>query len=169
MSNDLTIDQSIDALADFIEPICGSCYQSQVNRVPSHTGQFCMITPLNSKRIGTTKQVNKDTGDNSTANIGFYEVRECQFQIDIYGDGAGDRAYALETVFRSGYAVDKIEESNSLVAPLYSSDAIQSPFISAENQWENRYTITLTAQLQVTITLQQDYFDQADLSIEKVD
>lgn len=169
MSNSITINDSIDALANFIEPFCGSCYQAQSNRVPSYTGQFCIITPLNSKRIGTTKQSNKDTGDNSTAQIGFDEVREASYQLDIYGDGAGDRALALETVFRSGYGVDAVEQENIAVTPLYSSDAIQAPFISAESQWENRYTITLTVQLKVTITVQQDYFDQADFSIEKVD
>lgn len=165
---DLTMDNVIDALSDFIEPLCGTCYQAQANRVPSYTGQFCILTPINVTRIGTTKEENADTGDNTTATMGFSEVRQADIQVDIYGDSAGDRAVALETVFRSSYATDRLQSINDKVIPLYSTQALQSPFISAEEQWENRYTITLTIQMQVTISLQQDYFDAVDLSIEKV-
>lgn len=166
---DLTIDNVIDVVADFIEGLSlGSCQQAQANRVAMPTGQFCILTPLRFIRHSTTKETKDDTTDPATSAMKYGEVRQADIQVDIYGDGAGDRAVTLETLFRSSYAYDTITSLDSRVAPLYSGDAIQAPMINAEDQWQERYIVTLSLQVHVTITLQQDYFDQAEISIEQV-
>lgn len=167
--NDMTIDNVIDVLADFAEPFIGKCEQAQVNRVPMDKGEFNILTPLRFRRLSTSREVNKDTGVQSTSYMGFTEVRQAEIQVDIYGDGAGDRAIALETLFRTGYAYDAIKAIDTRVAPLYSTEAIQAPMINAENQWQERYMLTLSLQVHITIDVQQDYFDKAQITINQAD
>ncbi|WP_437609678.1 phage neck terminator protein [Erwinia sp. V71] len=167
--NDFTIDNIIDVLADFVEPICGEVLQAQVDRVPMPKGQFCIMTPLRFTRLSTTREINKDTGSPSTSAIGFTEVRQADIQIDIYGDDAGGRAIALETVFRTAYAYDAIKAIDSRLAPLYSTEAIQAPMINAENQWQERYMLTVSLQAHITIDVPQDYFDKAKFTINQAD
>lgn len=167
--NDMTIDNVIDVLADFAEPFIGKCEQAQANRVPMDKGPFCILTPLRFKRHSTSREIKKDTGSPTTSAIGFTEVRQADIQVDIYGDNAGDRAIALETLFRTGYAYDLIKSIDERVAPLYSSEAIQAPMINGENQWQERYMVTVSLQVHITIDVPQDYFDKAEITTQQVD
>lgn len=167
--NDFTIDNIIDVLADFVEPICGKVQQAQVDRIPMPKGKFCIMTPLRFIRLSTTRDIKQDTGSQTTSAMGYTEVRQADIQVDIYGEGAGDRAIALETVFSSSFGYDKIKSIDSRLAPLYSSPAIQAPMINAESQWEQRYILTLSLQAHITVTFSQDYFDQVNFHIEQAD
>lgn len=167
--NDFTVDDVIDALIGYIEPIAGTCEQAQANRVPMSKGQFCILTPLRFTRLSTTRDVSQDTGDPSTSEMGYTEVRQADIQVDIYGQGAGDRAIALETTFASSYGYDRIKSIEPRLAPLYSSPAIQAPMIDAESQWQERYTLTLSLQAHITVSFPQDYFDKAEFTTEQVD
>ena len=169
MAVDYTVDNIVDDISTFIEGLSlGSCYQTQVNRVSMPTGQFCMITVINMKRLSTQILVNGDTGDNATATQGYTEVRQVDIQVDIYGDEAGDRAVELETLFASTYGYDTINSINENLAPLYSSTPFNAPMIDAENQYQDRYVITLTLQAHITVSLSQDYFDKVELSLTQV-
>lgn len=167
--NDFTIDSIIDVLADYIETIGGTCRQAQANRVPMPKGQFCILTPLRFTRLSTTRDIKQDTGSPATSAMGYTEVRQADIQVDIYGQGAGDRAIALETVFTSGHAYDKIKSIDSRLAPLNSTAAIQAPMIDAESQWQERWMLTLSLQAHITVSMRQDYFDAAEVSTEIVD
>lgn len=167
--NDFTIDNIIDVLADFVEPICGKAQQAQANRVPMPKDPFCILTPLRFPRLSTARDIKQDTGNPATSAMGYTEVRQADIQIDIYGDNAGDRAIALETVFTSGYGYEKIKALDERLAPLYSSAAIQAPMINAEKQWQERYIITLSLQAHITVSFPQDYFDKAEISTQQVD
>ncbi|QMA44810.1 hypothetical protein HV032_15025 [Citrobacter freundii] len=101
--------------------------------------------------------------------MGYTEVRQADIQVDIYGQGAGDRAIALETTFTSGYGYDVIKAIDSRLAPLYSSPAIQAPMIDAESQWQERWTLTLSLQAHITVSFPQDYFDKAEITLQQVD
>lgn len=167
--NDYTIDNIIDTLADFIEPVAGPCQQAQANRVPMAKGQFCILTPLRFTRLSTTRDIKQDTGFPSSSAMGYTEVRQADIQVDIYGDNAGERAVALETVFTSGFGYEKIKAFDERLAPLYSSPAIQAPMINAEDQWQERYTITLSLQAHITVSFPQDYFDKVEITTSQVD
>lgn len=163
---DYTIDNIIDTLADFIEPICGEVHQAQVNRVPMPKGKFCILTPLKPKRLSTTKEINQDTGNPADSAMGYTEVRQLDIQVDIYGDGAADRAVALETIFPSDYAYQKIKSIDGRLAPLYTSDAFNAAMINGENQYQERWTLTVTVQPHITVSFPQDYFDKAEISTQ---
>lgn len=170
MANDYTVDNVIDTLADFIEGLdLGPCEQAQANRVPMSLGAFNIITPLRFKRLSSTRDIKGDTGDNTTATMSYTEVRQADIQVDLYGESAGNRAIAIETLFSSSYGYETIKALDERLAPLYSSEAIQAPMINAESQWQERYIITLSLQAHITVTLRQDYFDHADITLEQVD
>lgn len=169
MAVDYTGDNIIDDVATFIEGLdLGQCYQTQVNRVTMPEGKFCMLTLKSLKRLSTTTKKNGDTGDNTTANMSYTEVRQVDVQVDIYGDNSNDRSAELETVFASSYGYDTINSINEKLAPLYSSTPINMPMINAEDQYQDRYMLTLTLQAHITVILSQDYFDKVDLSIKQV-
>jgi hypothetical protein len=167
--NDFTVNDIIDVLADYVEPISGVCRQAQANRVAMPKEQFCILTPLRFTRMSRTKEAKLDTGSPETSAMAYSEVRQADIQVDIYGDGAGDRAIALETTFTSDHAYDQIKARDARLAPLYSTAAIQAPMINAESQWQERYTITLSLQAHITVTLPQDYFDHAEINTKQVD
>lgn len=183
----LTEDQIIDSIADFLEPVIGNCFKSQINRVPTESGQFAMLTPLRFTRISTTKSkkaimnpeqyIGGADGFNTFNNGVFFadyngegltEVRQMDLQVDIYGDDAAGRAVALETVWASAYAYDSLKDINDAIAPLYSSEAIQAPFIDESKQWLERYIVTLSLQVHITITVGQKYFNTVELTTERV-
>ncbi|EKN5965001.1 hypothetical protein AB1E84_002402 [Yersinia enterocolitica] len=101
--------------------------------------------------------------------MGYTEVRQLDIQVDIYGPNAADRAVMLETVFTSDYAYQKIKDIDSRLAPLYSSDAFNSAMINGENQYQDRWTLTLTVQPHITVSFPQDYFDKAEITTQQVD
>ncbi|ENZ0271300.1 hypothetical protein ACGABU_003466 [Morganella morganii] len=162
LTNDLTENEIIDLLADFLEPIIGKCSQSWGNKVPMDQGQFAMLSPLRFIRHTTTKATRL-----SDDSEGLSVVRQYDVQVDIYGDGAGDRAVALETVWASDYAYRKMKLDGRVV-PLYASDAMKSPFVDESKQWLDRYTITLSMQVHITITVGQDYFTDVEFSTVQV-
>lgn len=160
LTSDLTENEIIDLLADFLEPIVGKCSGAYANRVPMEDGQFAMLSPLRYIRHTTTKATRL-----SDTTEGLSEVRQLDVQVDIYGENAGDRAVALETVWASDYAYRNTDER---IAPLYSSAAMRSPFVDESRQWLERYTITLSMQVHITITVGQDYFTDVEFSTVQV-
>ncbi|MEM8334570.1 phage neck terminator protein [Morganella morganii] len=162
LTNDLTENEIIDLLADFLEPIIGNCFKSWGNKVPMEQGQFAMLSPLRFIRHTTTKETRL-----SDATEGLSVVRQYDVQVDIYGDSAGDRAVALETVWASDYAYRKMKLDGRVV-PLYASDAKPLPFVDESRQWLERYTITLSMQVHITITVGQDYFADVEFSTVQV-
>ncbi|WP_370607100.1 hypothetical protein [Citrobacter werkmanii] len=167
--NDFTVDNVIDVLADYIEPIAGTCQQAQANRIPMPKGQFCILTPLTPKRLSTTRDIQLDTGSPTTSQMAYTEVRQFDIQVDVYGQGAADRAIALETTFASSYGYDKIKSLDERLAPLYSTAPFNAAMTDGESQWQERWTLTLSAQAHIAVSFQQDYFDKAEISTEQVD
>ncbi|WP_249339877.1 MULTISPECIES: phage neck terminator protein [Serratia] len=167
--NSMSLNDVVDVLADVIEPLSGPCWKSQQNRVAMQTGAFCMLTPLFFRRLSSTREVADDTGHTSTSRVMLTEVRQADIQIDLYGEGAADRAVALETFFRSAYAWEQVKARDLRVAPLYCTDAIQAPFIDAEAQWEERYMLTLSVQVHISIAVPQAYFTRVNFKTTQVD
>jgi hypothetical protein len=81
-------------------------------------------------------------------------------QVDVYGPNSGDNAQIITTTFRDGYAVDVFASSGFDVAPLYTDDAKQTPFISGESQYESRWTINCVMQINPVVTVPQQFADQ---------
>jgi hypothetical protein len=93
---------------------------------------------------------------------------QLSIQLDVHSPNltvAGDNATTIATLFRSERAIDFFSAYPGL-APLYTDEPRQVPFINAESQYESRYVITAILQADQAITLPQQFADQLQVTIE---
>ena len=98
------------------------------------------------------------------------------FQIDVHGPNSADNAQIITTMFRDTYAV--IAFANAVdgngnpiigVTPLLADDPTQTPFINAEDQYEDRYVIEAMVQAdQVVSGISQQFADVVDVDVISV-
>ena len=145
-----------------------SVVQGQVNRVPTPTGSYVVMTPIMRLRLATSV----DTfGYGQTAPTTSTSVASTQFgmQLDVHGPGASDNCQIISTLFRDLNACDFFAASGLDITPLYTGDPRQMPFINGERQYEDRWTIDVHMQINPVLTVPQQYADQADVDLISVD
>lgn len=74
-------------------------------------------------------------------------------QLDVHGDNAFENARAISTLFRDDYGVSAIQAANAAVTPLHADEARQAPFTNGEQQYEWRWVIEATLQVDETVTV----------------
>lgn len=79
-------------------------------------------------------------------------------QIDFYGLAAGNYCSAVKAGFRSQWGFDAFPAN---IKPLYTSDGMQSPLTTGEQQFESRWTLTASMQYNPVITVPQEFADVA--------
>ncbi len=89
---------------------------------------------------------------------------ESVFQVDVYGPKAADNAQIIATMLRDEYAVLKFAETG-FATPLYSEDPRQMPFISGEQQYEDRWIVEVCLQTNPTVTVPQQFADAVDVDL----
>jgi len=138
----ITEDQAFDALATFLGPLCDNAeiLKSQSNRTATPVNAYVELTPLIRKRLRWSDSALNTAGD--TRNIG--TAIQLNVQIDLYSPDAGDWVAALETVWTTGYPSSVLNPLG--VAPLTLSDGIQSALANGEEQYQDRWTLTLALQ-----------------------
>jgi hypothetical protein len=156
----ITIDQIIDALADFIQPFVDSAeiIRAQVNRVPFPNAPCVVLTELLTVDIDLPYM--QQSATTQTADL--KGSKRCDVQIDFYGEQAGDYCTKLMLAFRTGYAFDQFPSN---IKPLYTSDGIQAPMISGEEQWQPRYTLTVSLQFNPSVTVNQQSAIELDATV----
>lgn len=139
---------------------------AQVNRVSEPAGaDFVVMTPLLRTRLAT----NTDTYANDSAPaIGTRQITQTtQFdvQLDVHGPASGNNVQTIATLWRDLYSTTFFDACPIDIQSLYASDPRQVPFLNAESQYENRWTIDLSLQVNPSITLPQDFGDEVDISV----
>lgn len=86
-------------------------------------------------------------------------------QCDVHGPYSGDNCHRLTTLWRDYFAVEAFIQTGYDIAPLYADDPKQMPFINAEQQFEERYSVTLHAQVNETVTVPQQFADELNVTI----
>jgi hypothetical protein len=89
-----------------------------------------------------------------TATI--YGPSRIDVQIDFYGAQAGEFCKTAKTAFRSHWGFAHFPAN---IKPLYTSDGVQSPLLTGEQQYESRWTLTASMQYNPTVTVPQDFAD----------
>jgi len=155
----ITIDDAIDMLGDFLEPFCGGAeiIRAQVNRVPMPASPCVVLTELLTVDLATPATSYTPADDLAT----IVTPKRFDIQVDFYGPDAGDQCNAVKTVFRTSYTASKF---NAGISPLYTSDGIQSPLITAEQQWQSRWTLTVSLQYNPAVDVPQEFADEAAVS-----
>lgn len=90
---------------------------------------------------------------------------EFSVQIDVHGPNSADNAQTVTTIFRDWSGVDIFAATGLDVTPLTISDPRQIPFINDSQQYENRWVIDASVQVNPVLRLPQQFADQlsADL------
>lgn len=147
----VTIDQVIDILADFITPfvpVGAEIIRAQVNRVPQPGAPCVVLTEL----LTTPLQMSWDEHDSTAQTTKINESKRIDIQVDFYDAQASEYCNAVKTAFRSSWGFDQFPSN---LKPLYSADGIQSPMITGEQQWGNRWTLTVSLQYNPAVTVPQ--------------
>ncbi len=94
---------------------------------------------------------------------------EVVIQVDVHGPSSANNARLISTTFRDEFAVDQLATSGIDIAPLYSEDPLQAPFINAEKQYETKWTVDLHLQVNFIVTVPQQFASAVDIGVVSVD
>ncbi len=156
----ITVDQVIDALADFLAPFvpAAQIVRAQVNRVPMPSNPGIVLTELLQVDLSVPATEYQPPVDPipaiGTATI--YGPSRIDVQIDFYGAQAGEFCKTVKTAFRSHWGFEHFPAN---IKPLYTSDGIQAPLVTGEQQYESRWTLTASMQYNPIVTVPQDFAD----------
>lgn len=155
-TSDITIDNVIDALANFIEPFVNGAeiIRAQVNRTAMPAGACVVLTEL--LQIDLSVPRTEYQPDDNTATI--HGPAKIDIQIDFYGVQAGEFCKTVKSAFRSDWGFAHFPTN---IKPLYTSDGLQSPLVTGEKQYESRWTLTATLQYNPTVAVLQEFADEA--------
>lgn len=155
-SASITVDNVIDALADFIQPFVGTAdiIRAQVNRVSMPKTPCVVLTELLQVDL-ETPTIENDSINQQNTIIG---PKRFDVQIDFYGPDAGDWCAAVKGVYRTTYAAYQFSDG---IKPLYCGDGIQSPLITGEEQWASRWTLTASLQYNPNVVVPQQSATEA--------
>ena len=143
-----TIDDAIDALAEAIQPFCFGCQiiRTQENRVPMPLDQFVAINEILTVDLSTPVKTNSISGSSAQIKLS----KRSDLQIDFYGKYSGDQARAFSTVFKTEHMALMLPD---WIKPLYAADAVNAPLISGEQQYEQRWILTISMQFNSVINV----------------
>lgn len=158
----IIVDEVVDALAVIIQLFVGNekIVRGQVNRVPLPEGNPTVMTDMGIYDL----EVPYANYLNATDQAEINGPKRIDIQLDFYGDRANDFCSIVKSSLRSAWGYDQFPKN---IKPLYTSDALQGPLITGEQQFENRWTITVSLQYNPVVTLPQQFADQ--LSVTTID
>jgi hypothetical protein len=161
-TSSITVDQVIDALAAFLAPFVpgGTVVRGQVNRVPLPTNPGIVLTEMRTEDLSVPHTDYQPPTDPAPAlgTATIYGPARIDVQVDFYGAQAGEFCKTVKTAFRSHWGFSHFPAG---IKPLYTSDGIQTPLTTGEQQYESRWTLTASMQYNPTVTVPQEFADMA--------
>lgn len=142
--------------------VAGTTILSQISGTAGGAGTYLLSTAqtLTSRKLAS--------GDFSAM-----QETEVVMQVDVHAPDlnlGGNLAATVATLWRDAYGVELVGGINPLIAPLYSDDPRQLPFVNGEQQVEVKWTLDLHMQVNQTVSgIPQAFFDAADLTLIDVE
>jgi hypothetical protein len=160
----ISVDQVIDALVAFLAPFMpgAQIVRAQVNRVALPSNPCAVLTELLQVDLSVPATEYQPLSNAAT----IYGPSRIDVQIDFYGAQAGEFCKTVKTAFRSHWGFSHFPAN---IKPLYTSDGVQSPLLTGEQQYESRWTLTASMQYNPTITVPQDFADVVTPTLIPVD
>ena len=122
--------------------------RTPVNRAAMPLGDFIALSPAGMRRLET----NTDSYPTITTKD-MLQPMEITIRVDCYGVTACDSARLIAATFRDEFAVDAFTASGFDIAPLYTTDALQMPVITGEDQYLERWTFEAVMQFNPVTTI----------------
>jgi hypothetical protein len=159
--SDNDVYNALCAFVNLIVPPGTPILRGQTNRVPMPSVDCVILTTIGAPdRIGTNFDQVFPTETLITADF-TYSV-----QVDFYSLYAASWAMSGELLWRDKAAWYVMPAG---IKPLYSEGRMQLPLVGAENQWIQRWTLTLVLDYQPTLTLETDSCNTATVIPEPID
>ncbi|KVS50696.1 hypothetical protein WK39_27945 [Burkholderia cepacia] len=128
------------------------------NRVPEPPGaDFIVVTPILRERLSTNVATYRDGFPASPSVKGVRQATRLTVQIDVHGPASGDTVQVIATLWRDPFASDALTAAGIDIAPLYSSEPRQMPFLNEARQVEPRWSVDLVMQVNPLVTVPQDF------------
>lgn len=144
----IIIDTVISKLGEFLQPFVGSStiIRGQVNRVSMPVGAFVQLMEILTVPLGTPETCN----DLENSQVKVSTSLQIDVQVDFYGPSSGDQCNSVVTIYRSEYAPAQFPSN---IQPLYCSNGHQAPLVTGEEQYESKWTLTVTLEYNPVIRL----------------
>lgn len=143
--------------------------RSQVNRVPEpKAADFVVMTPLLRERLSTNLTAYDDPGSAPGTRADTQPTR-ISVQLDLHGPASSDNAQIITTVMRADNAMALFAAAGAGVVPLYAGDPRQAAFINGEQQFEDRWVVEISLQINPTVTRAQDFAGSLNVTLASVD
>lgn len=132
------------------------------NRVElPQSNNYIVFTVLNPIRTGTPLIINESTSDKGL--ITSYQDFRLEVQIDFYGDFAFDRANDIINISRTDFLCSFFEPYK--IQPIACDDARNLTGVSGENEYVERWMVSLEFDYRDAVSVSQEVFDTAELNI----
>lgn len=118
----------------------------QQNRIAPPTGPFIVMQIISRRALATTQH----HYENETLIIS--QPYEISLQITAYGAKAGDEISRISTLWRDELTTQWFSQKSTRIAPISNSYPLQHAFTTAEQQYEDTWSITLKAALSMQLT-----------------
>lgn len=163
-TSSITVDAVVDALSAFLAPFCpgATIARGQVNRVPMAPSPCVYLTEL--LQVKQSVPVTDYRPDDDEADISV--SKRIDIQMDFYGLVSGEFAAAVAMAFQSHWGFEHFPAN---IKPLYTSDAIQAPLTTGEQQYESRWTLTASLQYNPIVAVPQQFADEVTPTVLQAD
>lgn len=134
---------------------------NQSRMVLPKSGAYCIYTPIIRQRRGTnvyafdaTNKPDDENGVDTMTALILVDV-----QVDFYADSASQNAQALEIASRSYIGTDYFKGEGVDVRVCTAQSPRNLTGIDASNQYEERWSVTITAEINAGITQNLPWFE----------
>lgn len=163
----ITEDYLVDVIKAFLQGALGTdmpVYRGQDNRVPQpRATDYIIVTPTFRRRLSTNRHdLDRTNGRQSISRSVIADV-----QLDFYGPGATDNTERATMLFRDVAGCDAMAGTG--VQPLYCGDGRQAAFLNGEQQYEGRWIVQATLQINPAISTNVQFADSVDLTLIEAD
>lgn len=144
--------------------------RAQVNRVAEPKGtDFIVMTQVLRTRLSTNVDTYSDGFPNDPSVKNALQSTRLDIQIDVHGPASADNTQIISTLFRDDFSTDYFDRSGIDAQALYASDPQQVPFLNGEEQWESRWTMDLSIQINQVVQVGQEFADKLVAGLIDVD
>ncbi len=130
---------------------------------------FVTMTATRRERIETNRTSFADGYPSNPSTRADTQAVQLTVQLDIHGPNAADNTQIVTTLFRSDYGVQALAASGFDVAPLFTSEPQQIPFVNGEQQIETRWSFDAVMQANPIVTSRQDFAAALGVGVISVD
>lgn len=161
MTPTITDDAVFTALRAFLLVIMPSGVEvvmAQDNGVSMPTGEFVSMNNTGTKRLETNI-----TSYRKAQGLKDIELhQEYRIQLDFYGLNSAQNAATFCTLYRDEYAFDQFPDN---IKPLYNDDPSQVPLMNSESQYEQRWKVGVTLQVNPTVSVPQQFMNSVAIGL----